>query len=289
MASRQPAINIERRNVRRAVWSDLYHYLIDKSWLRLLGLLAAWYVVANVVFAGLYMLGGDAVNGAAPGRFIDHFFFSVQTLATIGYGTMSPKTMYAHWLVTIEAFTGTLFVAMVTGLVFSKFSRPTARVMWSRNAVIVERGGKRLLMFRMANERANQIVEAQVRVAATRNEITPDGERMRRFFDVALQRDRNILFVLSWTVVHEIDDKSPLFGLTVEDMKRENVQLICSVVGMDETFSQQVHARHAYEPDHIVFDQRFADIIGNNPDGTRYVDYARFHDLVPMGTRTGAQ
>ena len=285
MAQQPPSfIDVERRNIRRAPLADLYHTLIARSWGRLLGLLASVYLLTNLVFAALYRLGGDCIAGATGFR--DLFFFSVQTLSTIGYGTMAPKTTYAHVLVTFQAFGGTLFVAIVTGLVFAKFSRPTARVMWSKNVVLIERNGKRQLQFRMANERANQIVEAQLRVAVARNEIAPDGERMRRFHDLVLQRDRNVIFVLTWTAVHEINDKSPLFGLTVAEMKSQGVQLVASLIGLDETFSQQVHARHTYVPDEFVYDMRFADIIGTEPDGSRYVDYSRFDTLVPMGTKT---
>ena len=284
--TRRPStvVGVERRNIRRAPLADLYHSLIARSWGRLLGLLASVYLSANLLFAALYRLGGDCVAGAISFR--DLFFFSVETLSTIGYGTMVPRTTYAHLLVTFQAFAGTLFVALVTGLVFAKFSRPTARVMWSQKVVIIERGGKRLLQFRVANARANQIVEAQMRVALARNETTADGERMRRFHDLVLQRDRNVIFVLTWTAVHEIDERSPLHGLTLEQMKDSGLQIIGSLIGLDETFSQQVHARHSYTPEDFVADMRFADIIGIEPDGSRYVDYARFDDLVPMGTKT---
>ena len=277
-------LGVERRNIRRAPLADLYHNLIARSWGRLLGLVAFIYLAANLAFAALYSLGGDCVTGARS--FKDLFFFSVQTLSTIGYGTMAPKTTYAHVLVTFQAFGGTLFVAIVTGLVFAKFSRPTARVMWSKNVVLIERHGKRQLQFRMANERANQIVEAQLRVALARTETSPDGERMRRFHDLVLQRDRNVIFVLTWTAIHVIDERSPLHGLTIDEMKAQGVQLIGSLIGLDETFSQQVHARHQYNPEDFVYDMRFADIIGTEPDGARYVDYARFDTLVPMGTKT---
>jgi len=285
MARQPPSfLGVERRNIRRSPLADLYHNLIARSWGRLLGLLATVYVAANVVFATLYDLGGNCIAGASGFR--DLFFFSVQTLSTIGYGTMVPRTTYAHILVTFQAFGGTLFVALVTGLVFAKFSRPTSRVMWSKKVVLIERQGKRQLQFRMANERANQIVEAQLRVAVARNEVSSDGERMRRFHDLVLQRDRNVIFVLTWTAVHEINEKSPLHGLTLDEMKAQGVQLVASLIGLDETFSQQVHARHAYVPEDFVYDMRFADIIGTEPDGSRYVDYANFDALVPMGTKT---
>jgi inward rectifier potassium channel len=277
------ALNIRRVGLQRAVWSDLYHYLIDKSWVRLLGLLAGVYVVANLVFAGLYLAGGDSITGARPGSFGDAFFFSVQTLATIGYGSMSPRTEYAHLLVTVEAFAGTLFVAVVTGLVFSKFSRPTSRVMWSDKAIITRRDGVQSLVFRVANVRANQIVEAQVRVALARNETTQEGERVRRFYDLKLVRDRNVMFVLTWTVVHAITPDSPLHGLDAAKWKELSAQLILSLIGIDETFAQTVHARHAYTAGDIVWNQRFVDIL-REENGERIVDYARFHDLVPDDT-----
>jgi inward rectifier potassium channel len=285
MARQPPSfLGVQRRNIRSAPLADLYHNLIARSWGRLLGLVASVYLATNLIFATLYRLGGDCVTGVTGFR--DLFFFSVQTLSTIGYGTMAPKTTYAHVLVTFQAFGGTLFVALVTGLVFAKFSRPTARVMWSKNVVVFERHGKRQLQFRMANARANQIVEAQLRVAVARNEVTADGERMRRFHDLVLQRDRNVIFVLTWTAVHEINEKSPLYGLTLDEMKAQGVQLVASIIGLDETFSQQVHARNAYVPEDFVYDMRFADIIGTEPDGSRYIEYAHFDKLVPIGTKT---
>jgi inward rectifier potassium channel len=285
MARQPPSfLGVQRRNIRSAPLADLYHNLIARSWARLLGLVASVYLATNLIFATLYRLGGDCVTGVTGFR--DLFFFSVQTLSTIGYGTMAPKTTYAHVLVTFQAFGGTLFVALVTGLVFAKFSRPTARVMWSKNVVVFERHGKRQLQFRMANARANQIVEAQLRVAVARNEVTADGERMRRFHDLVLQRDRNVIFVLTWTAVHEINEKSPLYGLTLDEMKAQGVQLVASIIGLDETFSQQVHARNAYVPEDFVYDMRFADIIGTEPDGSRYIEYAHFDKLVPIGTKT---
>jgi inward rectifier potassium channel len=271
---------IRRVGLRRAIWSDLYHYLIDKSWARLLGLLAGVYVLANLCFACLYLIGGDCIAGARAGEFSDAFFFSVQTLATIGYGSMSPRTGYAHILVTIEAFAGTLFVAVVTGLVFSKFSRPTSRVMWSDKAIITTRDGIRSLMFRVANIRANQIVEAQMRVALARNEKTQEGESVRRFYDLKLVRERNVMFMLTWTVIHPITPESPLYGLNVTQLRESQSQLVCSLIGIDETFAQTVHARHGYSADEIVSDHRFADILLDE-NGERIVDYAKFNDLVP--------
>jgi inward rectifier potassium channel len=282
MAQQQsfPTLAIRRVGLKRAVWSDLYHFLIDKSWGRLLGLLALVYTVANALFALCYLAGGDSIIGARKGSFTDAFFFSVQTLATIGYGTMSPRTTYAHLLVTVEAFAGTLFVAMVTGLVFSKFSRPTSRVMWSERAVITLRDGVPSLMFRVANIRANQIVEARLRVALARDEVTREGERVRRFYDLPLVRERNVMFVLTWTAIHPITPESPLYGYDEAKLRASRVQLICSLTGIDETFAQTVHARHAYQATDLAWNQRFVDILMER-DGDRWVDYTRFHELAP--------
>jgi inward rectifier potassium channel len=287
LTARLFSLTVERRNLRRAVWSDLYHHLIARSWARLLALIATVYLAANALFALLYLAGNEAVSGAHG--FGEHFFFSVQTMSTIGYGTMAPRTTWAHVLVTFEAFAGTLFIAVVTGLVYSKFARPTARVMWSRHVVFIERDGGTQLMFRMANERANQIVEAQLRLVVARNETAADGERLRRIYDLPLLRDRNVFFALTWTAVHRITEDSPLYGLDFDQMRAQQMQLICSLVGVDETFAQTVHARKSYEPGDFVRDQRFADILGSDADGTRYLDYALFDELVPMGTRTPEQ
>jgi inward rectifier potassium channel len=283
---RRSTLPIERRNSRRAIWSDFYHFLVARTWAALLGLIAAVYVLTNMIFAGLYELGTESVAGAHG--FADHFFFSVQTMSTIGYGTMAPRTTWANLLVTMQAFAGTIFLAVVTGLIYSKFARPTARVLWSKNVVILERDGVRQLMFRMANERANQIVDAQLRLVLARTEITADGERMRRFYDLPLIRDRNVLFQLSWTAIHHITPGSPLYGMSYEELRASQTQLVGSLLGIDETFAQQVHSRCVYTAEDLVWDQRFADIIGVTSDGLRYVDYDRFDELVPMGTRTEA-
>lgn len=276
--------SVVRRNQRRAFWTDLYHNLVGRSWWRLLGIIFGVYLVVNTVFAVLYAIGGDCVTGAH--RFADLFFFSVQTLSTIGYGTMAPANLYAHSLVTLQAFLGTLFLAVVTGLVFSKFARPSARVRWTNKVVFVERDGQMQMMFRMANERANQIVEAQLNLVMTRSEVTSDGERQRRFYSLDLVRDHNVIFQLSWTAIHTVTDKSPLHGLTQQEMVDCELGLVCSLIGHDETYGQTVHSRHIYNARDFVYGQRFADIIGNDDDGTRWVDYARFDDLVPMGTKS---
>ncbi len=270
--------NIVRLGLSRGRFSDIYHQMLNMSWPQLIGLIVGAYIGGNVLFAAAYWLAPDSL-GDASGSFVDAFFFSVQTMATIGYGKMVPTSMFANIMVTIEAFMGLLSLAMVTGLLFAKFSKPTARVLWSRVAVVSVRDGVPSLMLRMANERGNQIVEAQLRLVMARNETTKEGERVRRFYDLPLLRDRNAIFALTWTAVHAVTPTSPLWGATVESLREVQAELICSLIGIDETFSQTVHARHSYVVDEIRWDSRFVDILSIRADGRRVVDYTKFHDV----------
>jgi inward rectifier potassium channel len=264
---------------------DLYHYLVTASWPSLVGIIALAFIIANLVFAiGYYLDGG--VENARYRSFADMFFFSVQTMATIGYGKMVPVTLFSNIMVSIEALTGLLALALMTGLVFAKFSRPTARVRFSRYVVVGPRDGTTSLMIRMANMRANRIVEANIHVVFTRWETTVEGESIRRFYDLAMTRNRSAMFVLSWTAVHRIVEGSPLFGQTHDSLANSQPEIVVSITGLDETFSQTIHARHTYELDEIIWAARFADVLILDPDGSRSIDYTRFDDiemLAPLG------
>ena len=275
---RDGSFNVERRGART---TDVYHHLVVTSWPRFLALTAAGYLVANALFALLYLAGAECIAGALPGSFIDAFFFSVQTMATIGYGTMAPATTYAHVLVTVEALFGLLGVAMASGLMFAKFSRPTARVVFSNVAVVNTRDGTPHLVFRVANLRENQIVEASMTVTALLTETSSEGETMRRFYELKLSRSRNPAMALSWTVMHPIDDQSPFHHQTVEALRAQGIELLASLVGLDGTFSQTIHARHSYTTDEIVWNARFVDIISVQPDGKRRIDLTHMHEFEP--------
>jgi len=262
--------------------SDVYHFLLVSSWTRLLAMLVTAYVASNSLFAFLYLLDDHGIAGARPGSFADAFFFSVQTMATIGYGQMVPQTFIANVLVTTEALVGLLGLAMVTGLTFAKFSRPTARVLFSRVAVMTQRDGVPCLMFRVANRRRNQIVEARIHVVLATTETTAEGEVIRRLRDLEMLRSQHALFALSWTAIHPITERSPLYGATPESLAAAEMEIIVSLTGLDETFSQTVHARHSYVPEEIVWNARFVDILSRLPDGRRVVDYTHFHDVVPV-------
>jgi inward rectifier potassium channel len=279
--------NIVRLGLPSRRFNDLYHKLLNLSWPRLLGLLSGLYIGGNMLFALVYYLDPNGIENAS-GSYLDSFFFSVQTMATIGYGKMVPRSVFANLMVTIEAFLGLMSLAMITGLLFAKFSKPTARVLWSRVAAVSTREGVPSLMLRMANERGNQIVEAQLRLVLARNETTQEGEKVRRFHDLALVRERNAIFALTWTAVHPITPASPLYGHTSESLRAIQAEIICSLMGIDETFSQTVHARHSYIVDEILWDVRFVDILGFQADGKRYVDYARFHEVEPASRPSSA-
>ncbi len=230
--------------------------------------------------AGYYWDGG--IENTHSGSFSDMFFFSIQTMATIGYGKMEPITLFSNILVSIEALFGLLGLAIMTGLTFSKFSRPTARVRFTRYAVIGPRDGKTSLAIRMANMRANRIVEAQIHLIFTRQEITLEGDSIRRFYDLTTTRNRSPLFMLSWTAVHVITEDSPFFGQTRESLAQSAPEIIVSITGLDQTFSQTVHARHSYKIGEIVWGARFGDVLKVNPDGTGYIDFSHFDDIVML-------
>ncbi len=274
--------SIERVGGSRGVWDDLYHRLLAAKWRWLLLSVLAVYLGANAFFAALYLLGGDCLENARPGSVVDAFFFSVQTMATIGYGKMVPRTPYANVVVSIEALCGLVSTAMATGLMFAKFARPTARVLFSDKALIVNRDGVRSLIFRMANARGNQIVEAALHVTLLRAEQTLEGEPVRRFHDLSLARANNPIFVMSWTAAHPIISESPMFGVTPEKLVEWEALIIVSLVGMDETSGQAVHARHAYGVSDVLWGRRFVDIIEVLPDGRRVMHFERFHETQPQ-------
>jgi inward rectifier potassium channel len=267
----------------RSPLRDVYHSLLVATWRRLFGLVLAAYLGANLLFALGYLWIGDGIEEARPGSFMDAFFFSVQTMATIGYGKMAPRGLAANLLVTVEALVGLLGLAIVTGLVFAKFSRPTARVIFSRNALMTTFDGVPSLLFRMANERGNQIAEAQAHLVLLRTERTPEGEEVRRMHDLPLHRSHSAFFAFTWLVVHPITPASPLHGETARSLREKGVDLVASVTGLDETLAQTIHARHAWSPQEILWDHRFVDVLSRLPDGRQAIDYRRFHDVEPNG------
>ncbi len=281
---RNGRFNVVRRGVPERRMQDLYARLLSAPWAWLITVLVGSYVGVNALFALAYLALGNAIENARPGSFTDAFFFSVQTMATIGYGKLVPIGTVANLLVTAEALFGLGGLAVATGLLFAKFSRPFARVVFSRYAVVAMRDGVPRLMFRVANERDSMIVEAQMRVVLVREERTAEGETMRRFHDLELERGRTAIFPLSWTVSHALDAKSPLAGLSPETPAIGEVELICSLTGTEELFASTIHARYSYSAADIKVGHRFVDIISTEPDGRRAVDYKNFHEIEPDHT-----
>ncbi|NES99521.1 MAG: ATP-sensitive inward rectifier potassium channel 10 [Sphaerospermopsis sp. SIO1G2] len=262
--------------------NDPYHLLLTISWTGFLFLIFIFYVAVNILFALAYLLGGDCIANAEAGSFADAFFFSVQTLASIGYGAMHPTTSYANIIVTIEAIIGLMTIAMITGLSFARFSQPTARVMFSKVAVINKHDGVNTLMFRTANQRRNMILEANIKVYFMRDEVTAEGHSIRRIHSLKLISNQTPNFSLSWSVMHAINQDSPLYGMTLDSLIKTHASLIISLTGIDETVVQMVHARHMYGIKDILWNHEFVDIIHYTPDGHRYIDYEYFHDVLAL-------
>jgi inward rectifier potassium channel len=283
MASRQtrtqlvPVYSVSPEESRQdnSPFADLYHHLLTSSWQMLLVQIAVGFFAINALFAvGYYLDGG--ISNARPDSFADVFFFSVETMATIGYGRMAPVTLLAHILMSFEALIGMIGLALTTGLIFAKFSRPSARIRFSRYGVISSRDGVLSLMFRMANERASQIVETQAHVLLARSEVTVEGEPVWRFHDLELTRYRNATFRHSWTVIHPIRPGSPLYGASEESLKAARAEIVVSVTGIDGAFMQTVYARHTYDAPDIVWGARLADIMVRTPEDDFLIDYGKF-------------
>ena len=269
--------------VRRWQISDAYHFLLSISWFSLLVLAFAGFIVINVLFAGLYLLGGDSIQGATPESFIEAFSFSVQTFSTIGYGALTPRTPYAHLLVTFESFAGLVAVAIGTGIVFAKFSRASARVVFSRPAVIHERNGMPTLEFRIANERQNEMYGAKFEAYVMVEETTAEGHSLRRSHMLVLEREYVPLYMMTWTSMHPLDEQSPLYGVTPETIQERFQMLIVHFQASDGVLLQTVRATHVYTPRDIHFGSGYADIIERNEDGSMVLHHERLHDVVPFG------
>lgn len=265
---------------KRSAFGDFYHALLRMSWATLLFSLLGVYVALNMIFAIAFCFT-DGVANMRPHSYEDAFYFSAQTMGTIGYGALYPQSRAANLLVVLESFVSVLLTALSTGLVFTKFSRPTGRVAFSNQATISLMNGKPTLTFRLGNERRNTILEANIHVALARTEHTNEGMTFYRLVDLKLARDRSPAVQRSWTVLHTIDEESPLHGATPETIERDDVELLVSLTGMDDTSYQPVHARHTYEHRDIVWGHRHVDILSEDPDGSMTLDLSRFHDLQP--------
>ena len=279
---RSPFDPFTRTTIRTgATGGDLYHRAVRMSWPRFLALLAGGFLLVNVLFGLLYMVGTNTIEGTRADSFGDHFFFSVQTLATIGYGAMFPRTIYGHVLVTVEAMIGLFGIGITAALAFARFSLPRARVRFSKVAVIASFDGVPTLMLRAANERSNSIIAARVQVSLLREETSREGLKLRRFYDLALARSETPMFALSWLIMHPITPASPFHEVTQEGLENCEFALLVSITGLDETLSQTLHARTSYFNTDIRMNHRFRDMLEVLASGDRLVDLRRIDDTEP--------
>jgi inward rectifier potassium channel len=224
------------------------------------------------------MIRPGSVLGA--NNYLDHFFFSIETFATIGYGEMTPNGPWAHIVMSLEALSGICATALMTGLIFARFTRPTSQILFSDRMIIAPWNGVPHLMFRMANQRQNQLIEAQLSLMVLLKEETLEGHTLRRPTDLQLVRSRNPMFALTWLAMHKIDETSPFYGENaMARLAEQAADIFVSMTGFDETLMQTVHARFRYALDHIVPATRFADVLDVDDDGVRTIDYAKFHDI----------
>jgi inward rectifier potassium channel len=266
----------------RSRWTDFYHTVLTAPWWAFLLGLGLAFIAINIVFATIYLSDPNGITHARPGSFWDRFLFSAQTIGSINYSVMVPKSAFANAVVVFEAFVGFVYLAMIASLMLARLSRPSARVVFSKVAVVAPFDGVPTLMFRAANQRGNQILDAAITVTLAHQAMSSEGIVMRRFQELKLMRARTSLFTLSWTVMHPLDDASPLHGLSPDDLCDRQMEIIILLRGTDDTLADVIYVRHAYTPDDILWNHRFVDVLSVTPHGRRVVDLTRFHDTIAI-------
>ena len=269
-------------NTERWDWRDAYQWLLALSWPRFALFIASVYVGINLIFATLYSLGENCIAYLKSGSFVDAFFFSVQTLATVGYGHMYPQTIYGHVVTTLEIIFGMFGLAVMTGLIFVRFSRPTARIVFSKSIVIAPFNGRPALMLRIANLRQRSLVEAEFRIMFSRDQDIAEEDSYRHFYQLKLDFDRLIVFPAALTLRHTIDERSPLFGATPESFEACNATFVASVVGIETVIPAAVQTQQNYTWRDVRFGERFVEIYSELEEGRMTVDYGRIHDTEPV-------
>jgi inward rectifier potassium channel len=274
------SFNVVREGLSPLTSLSLYHNLLTTTWPRYLGMVVLFYLVCNALFAAAYVASGpEALSGttatAPADRYMEAFFFSIQTFATIGYGAMSPRSLVAHVLVTLESLTGLLGFALATGLLFARFSRPTAKILFSDVAVIAPYRGITAFEFRLANARSNELVQVEARVTLSR--FRPSGVG-RDFIPLTLERDSVLFFPLAWTVVHPITETSPHYGLGPEDLAASGAEFLVFLTAFDETFSQTVQTRSSYLAEDVIWGASFESVFNpQRDDGVVSIDIGRLN------------
>jgi inward rectifier potassium channel len=288
LLNRDGTFNVVRRGL--GPWTTLapYNALLTMGWGRFLALVLLFYVGVNACFALGYVacgyggLVGPGIAGMSPmwSDFLRGFFFSVETFGTIGYGNIVPVGLATNILLTCESLVGLLSLALATGLVFARFSRPTAQILYSEHAVVAPYRDMTAFMFRCANQRSNQLIEVSVKLLYSRLEERENGERIRTFTTLPLEFEKVTFFTLSWTVVHPIDEASPLRGQTPEDLAHKDAEFMILLTGTDETFAQIVHSRTSYKQDEIVWGAKFRPMfVESQRTGVTGMDLSRIHEI----------
>ncbi|MFZ6770973.1 ion channel [Undibacterium sp. Di26W] len=268
--------------LRTQFWQDIYYYAMTSSWPVFFAGVGVVFLVLNLGFASLFMLGDNPIGNLHPNSFLGAFFFSVETLATVGYGDMHPQTVYGHSVATLEIFVGMASVALITGVMFARFSRPRSSIIFAAHPVSHVADGKRVLLIRMANSRMNIISDASAKLRLMRDEKSSTMGNFRKIVDMKLERDQHPIFILGWTVIHVIDENSPLFGLDQDVLRHLNASLILSIEGVDDTTNQPQRARHYYPCSKIHWNHRYVDVFENGTGPIQHIHYTRFHDSVEI-------
>lgn len=263
-------------------WQDLYHHLMTIGWSRLFATYALFFFLFNLLFGGIFALEPRGIANLNPDGYWGYFFFSVETLATVGYGDMHPKTPFAHTVASAEIFMGMMSLALITGMMFARFSRPTARILFARHGVIQPLDGRLTVMLRAANARRNAIMHTTAQLTLIREEHTQEGYHIRRIHDLTLRRSDQPMFIFGWNVLHIIDASSPLAGATPESFASTSAFLLLTIAGTDETTGQTLMARHDYPLANLRWNHTFADIFSAGTDGIDRFDYTKFHDTEPL-------
>lgn len=275
--------SIITRGLEANFWADAYHASLTVSWPGFIGAAAFAFIILNAVFGGLYALVPGAIANVDAHGVLGYFFFSIETIASVGYGDMHPQTPYGHTVASIEIFVGLFSIALLTGLIFARFSQPRARIIFARRPVVAPFDSQPALMLRVANARTNMISDASAKLWFMRNITNAEGTQMRRFYELALVRIDNPMFILTWSIYHIIDAGSPLNGMDAESLRQADGALVLSISGYDESSAQMVRARQIYTHDEIAWDHQYSDILDVNPDGLTIVNYHLFHDIAPVG------
>ena len=275
-------IEFLRTNSGKQGWRDLYRTILSLSWPRFALAVLSVYLVLNLAFASAYLLGGPCIAEMQPGSFSSAFFYSVQTLSTVGFGHLYPATFYGDVITTLEITVGLFSTAVVTGLIFVRFSRPVARLLFSETMVISNVAGKSTLQFRVANLHHQPMVEAEFRLMMIRKERIDDDDDARRFYPLKLEFDRLIMFPSALTIRHVIDEHSPLFGMTAAALETSGVRFMTSIVCVDTVIQAPVQSQAGYLWSDVHFGHRFVEIYSEHDDGTLEVDYGRIHETEPV-------